>query len=607
MIVVAHLSDGSTVDVTRLAQFEANQPEMAVVSPAGLVTTKGIPGSVAVMARFQSHVDVLRISVPLGAPVGDLPPAQNFIDELVFKRLKELGLPPSPLCDDSTFLRRVTIDIAGRLPTREETLAFLDEKDPKKHEKLVDRLLASSDYADYFANKWSAVLRNRRPSDKDDPKPTAAFHAWVQDHLARNTPFDQMVRAILTAEGELDSAPTLVWYREVKEPTAQLEDVAQLFLGQRIQCARCHHHPLEKWSQQDYYGLAAFFSRLEVKDATAPKKGKKGEPDTPGQPFRVTFKPGKAEALNPRTNRQVRPAGLGGPELDIAPDADPRHKLVDWLTARDNPYFARALVNRYWKHFLGRGLVDPEDDLRVTNPASNPELLDALAKHFAAHNYDLKDLVRTICTSQVYRLSAEPNASNARDTQNFSRFLPRRLQAEVLLDAIDTVTGSKTAFKGVPAATRAVQLPDNQVDSYFLSAFGRPDSASACECERSGDASLAQALHLFNSEELLEKISGRKLVSASPQPTDPKGKKAPPKQPAGPTGTVGGRIRELLADKRTDPEKVRDLYLIALSRQPTRAETEAVLAHIKKKGDPQAGYEDILWALINTKEFLFNH
>jgi hypothetical protein len=619
MIVIAYLSDGSTLDVTQLAQFEANAPELVAVTPAGLVSAKGRPGSAAIMARFRSHVGVLRVTVPLGAPVADLPPARNFIDELVFKKLKELGLPPSAFCDDGTFLRRVTVDIAGQLPTKEETLQFLADNDPQKDEKLVNRLLASGDYADYFANKWSAVLRNRRPSDKDDPQPTAAFHAWIRDSLNQNKPYDRFVREILTVEGELSTSPLLVWYREVKEPTAQLEDVAQLFLGQRIQCARCHHHPLEKWSQQDYYGLAAFFSRLEIKDAVPPKKGKKGkkgekdQPDTPGQPFRVSFKSGKAEATNPRTNQKVRPAGLGGPELDIAPETDPRQKLVDWLTAKDNPYFARALVNRYWKHFLGRGLVDPEDDLRITNPPSNEELLDALAKHFIEHNYDLKDLVRSICSSRVYRLGVEPNAYNARDTQNFSRFLPRRLPAEVLLDAIDTVTGSRTVFKGVPASTRAVQLPDNQFESYFLSAFGRPDSASACECERSSDASLAQALHLFNSEELLEKISGRRVTLLSPassESKDQKNQKAKKEQANERlvnSGPVGGRIRELMADKRSDREKIEDLYLIALSRRPTRDEAETLLVHIQKKADARAAYEDILWALVNTKEFLFNH
>ncbi len=607
VIVVAHRSDGSTTDVTRLAQLESNQPPMAAVSPTGLVSARGVAGTVAVMARYQSHVAALRATVPLGALVPELPPARNFIDELVFKQWKTLGLPPSALCDDATFLRRATIDVAGRLPTLEEARQFLADGDPNKRDQLIDRLLAGGDYADWFANKWSAVLRNRRSSDKDDPKPTAAFHAWIRDSLDRNKPYDQFVREVLTAEGEMGAAAPLVWYREVKDPTAQLEDVAQLFLGQRIQCARCHHHPFERWSQQDYYGLAAFFSRLEVREATPVKKGKKGTPDTPGQPFRVSFKPGKAEALNPRTNRPVRPPGLGGPELDVPPETDPRRLLADWMTARDNPYFARALVNRYWKHFLGRGLVDPEDDLRATNPPGNPDLLDALARHFVDHHYDLKDLVRTICTSRVYHLDTEPNSHNAGDTQSFSRFGPRRLPAEVLLDAIDTVTGSKTAFPGVPASTRAVQLPDNQVGSYFLSVFGRPDAASACECERNGDASLAQALHLFNSGELLEKIGGRKPIPAAPEAKDPGGKKASPKPPPATSGPVGGRLKELLADKRPDREKVRDLYLVALAREPTREETEVLLAHLKKKSDPQAAYEDLLWAILNTKEFLFNH
>ncbi len=603
MIVLAHLGDNSTVDVTRLAQFELNQLEMAQVNSGGLVTAKGLPGRVAVMARYQSHVAVLQIAMPLGASV-DLPPVRNFIDELVFKQLKELGMPPSALCDDSTFIRRSTIDIAGRLPTKEETLKFLSDSDPKKHDRLIDRLLSSEDYADYFANKWGAVLRNRRSSEKDDPKPTALFHAWIRDGLLHNKPFDQFVREILTTHGELSESPPLVWYREVKDPTSQMEDVAQLFLGQRIQCARCHHHPLEKWSQQDYFALAAFFSQLEIKDAVPLKKNKKGVPDTPAQPFRVSFKPGKAELLHPRTNRPVRPAGLDSAELDIPPEVDPREKLADWLTATGNPFFARALVNRYWKHFFGRGLVHPEDDLRATNPAGNQALLEALEKHFIAHHFDLKDLVRVICTSQVYHFGAEPNAYNALDSQNFSRFLPQRLQAEVLLDAIDTLTGSKTAFKGMPATARAVQLPDNLIQSYFLSAFGRPDSASACECERNGDANLAQVLHLYNSEELLEKISGQKPAPAKAG-KDSKDKKTP--KPSGSNGPVGGRLKELIADKRPDREKLSDLYLIAFSRKPTQQEVDTMLAHIRKMNDTRSAYEDILWAIVNTKEFLFNH
>jgi hypothetical protein len=372
-----------------------------------------------------------------------------------------------------------------------------------------------------------------------------------------------------------------VWFRELKEATAQVEDAAQLFLGQRIACAKCHHHPFEKWSQEDYYGMTAFFSNVVVKLPPPPAKGKKpkkGEPvPVVVRLASVSVKSGKASAVNPRTGKPVKPTGLGGKTLDVPGDEDPRNKLVDWMTAKDNPFFAKTLVNRYWKHFMGRGLVDPEDDMRATNPASNPELLDALAKSFADSNYDLKKLIRTICTSTVYQLSAVPNEHNASDRQNYSRFLPKRLHAEVLLDAIDDVTLSRTTFKGVPNKTRAVQLPDNLFDSYFLSVFGRPDAASACECERSSDASLAQCLHMLNSQEILGKAAGP-------------------------------RARELARDKRPHAERLRDLYLTALSREPSKEETAALQAHIeKKKGNEQGAYEDILWVLINTKEFLFNH
>jgi hypothetical protein len=575
LVVVARFSDGSARDVTRMTQFESNQPELAEASATGQVTAHRLPGVVAVMARFQSHVDVFRATIPLGAAVESLPPANNFIDELVFKQLQKLGLPPSSPCDDATFLRRVTIDIAGRLPTLAEREQFLADKDADRYARLVDHLLDSSDYADYFANKWGAILRNRRASTADDSRPTAAFHDWIRDSLHQNRPYDQFARAILTAAGEEVKSPPVVWYREVKDAAAQTEDAAQLFLGQRIGCARCHHHPFEKWSQQDYYGLAAFFSRLDVTDPPAPKP-KKGAKPEPKPPLVVSHKPGDPEMMNPRTGRLVPPVPLGGKPVEVAAGADPRAKLADWMAERDNPFFARALVNRYWKHFFGRGLVEPEDDLRATNPPTNPELLDALAKHFVEHHYDLKDLIRTLCTSQVYRLSAVPNAHNADDRQNFSRFLPKRLQAEVLLDAIDEVTGAKTAFKGMAKGTRAVQLPDNLVDSYFLSVFGRPDSASACECERSSDATLAQCLHMFNSAELLAKVGGT-------------------------------RAKQLAADPRPHAERLRDLYLAALSREPTKEETAILVAYVEGRKDVQAAYEDVVWAVINTKEFLFNH
>jgi hypothetical protein len=577
IIVIAHHSDGSTRDVTRLTQLEANQPDMAEVSLTGLVSTKDLPGSVAVMTRYQSHVDVYRGTVPLGAPMNDMPGTKNYVDELAFARLKMLGLPPSAPCDDATFIRRATIDIAGRLPTAAEAREFSADADPDKHEKLIDRLLASDDYAYYFANKWSSVLRNRRNSANDDVKPTMAFHQWIFEGLKSNKPYDQFAREILTVKGEEGKDPAVVWYRELKEPSAMLEDAAQLFLGQRLQCARCHHHPFEKWSQEDYYGFAAFFSQVEVAAAKPAKKAAKNTPEEPATPAKVTVKSAAPKATNVKTGLDVKPTGLGGAPLDVSAGDDARVKLAEWMSEKDNPFFAHTLVNRYWKHFFGRGLVDPEDDLRITNPPTNPELLDALARDFVDGKFDTKNLIRTICTSRVYRLSAIPNEYNAEDRQNFSRYVPKRLNAEVLLDAVDSVTLAKTTFKGMPDGTRAVHLPDNLFDSYFLSVFGRPDSASPCECERSTDASLAQCLHMFNSTEVLGKVSG-------------------------------ARAAQLAADKRPHSERLRDLYLAALAREPSPEETAALVEHIEKKADNVKGaYEDIIWAVINSKEFMFNH
>lgn len=605
LAVIAHLSDGSTEDVTRLTQFEPNEPTLAEVSPTGLVTAKRLPGAVAIMARFQTHVAVFRALVPLGAPMGKLPPTRNLVDDLVFKQLRRLGIPPSAECDDATFLRRATLDLAGRLPTLTETQQFLADRAPDRHERLVDRLLASDDYATYLAGTWANVLRNRRALPSEDTAPTAAFHTWIKDHLKKNTPFDQFARALLTATGEEVKTPPVVWYRELREPSAQVEDVAQLFLGQRLACAKCHHHPFERWTQDDYWGLSAFFARVEVKLPTTAKK--KGKNKAVREPARVAHRPGIAQAVNPRTGQALKPRGLGGAVLEIAPDADPRARLADWLTAADNPFFAQALANRTWKHFFGRGLVEPEDDLRITNPPSNPELLDALARFVVASKFDVKKLTRLLCTSTAYRLSAVPNAHNADDRQNFSHFGLRRLHAEVLLDAVDVVTGSTTRFAGLPEGTRAVQLPDNQFPSYFLSVFGRPDAASACECERGSDSTLAQSLYLFNSEELREKIRGRTQPAAEVKSK----KKNPPKKtstPAVVNGTVGGRLRQLLKDSRPDREKVRELYLIALSRVPTSEELAVATDYLEaRRDDPASAYEDIIWALLNTKEFQFNH
>lgn len=599
LAVIAHYSDGTARDVTRLAQFESNDSDIASASEMGVIATQEHTGSAAIMARFQTHVDLCRVTVPLGQSIAKLPPAKNFIDDAVFKQWQKLGLPPSAVCDDATFLRRVTIDLAGRLPTLEETQAFLADKSNDKRDKLVDRLLASPDYADFFANKWNAVLRNKRQSLKDDLKPTAAFHSWIRSSLHENKPYDQFVREIVTASGEEIASPPVSWYREVKDVFSQVEDVCQLFLGTRIQCARCHHHPLEKWSQQDYYGMAAFFSRLEYKKPPPLAKGEKKPKNAPPPLTHIVHAAGMAKSQNPRTKLDVKPTPLAAPPLMIANDVDPRAKLAEWLTSKENPLFAKALVNRYWKHFLGRGLCEPEDDIRITNPPTNPELLDALAKHFIEEKYDLKKLVRAICVSTTYQLSSEPNEWNKSDRQNFSRFTQRRLNAEVLFDAIDQVTLAKSEFPGMPAGTRAVQLPDQAFESYFLTVFGRPDATSACECERSAEVSLAQMLHLMNSFEVLAKIAG----NAPKGKANPKDKKGPPQSKV----TPGQRLNQIVADKRPHEQKIRDLYLIAFTREPGPRELQLLLAHIQRQSDVRAAYEDILWVMVNSEEFLFNH
>lgn len=566
LIVLARYSDGSFEDVTRSALYEPNDPEMAETSVTGLVTTTELSGDVAIMARYQGHVGVFRASIPLGVETPALPEPTNFIDEHIFAKLNALGIPPSAPCDDATFIRRVTVDLSGRLPTTEEAAAFMADGSLDKRDRWIDQLLASGDYADYFARKWSAVLRNKR-ENANFKHGTYAFHSWIRHSLYTNKPYDEFVGEIVGASGEVGQHPPVVWYREVKDASQQVEDTAQLFLGLRIQCARCHHHPFEKWSQDDYYHFQAFFSRV----------GRK--PGDQANEERIYHKRGTAKAKNPRSGEQLSPAGLGDEVLELDPSSDPRQSLVAWMTDPENPFFAKALANRYWKHFFDRGLVDPEDDMRVTNPASNPELLNALATHFVESGFDLKELVRTICRSQTYQLSSEPNEYNLTDKQNYSRFYPRRLQAEVLLDAINQVTNSTTSFGGLPPGTRAVQLPDEGVNNYFLNVFGSPQSDTACECERSQEANLAQSLHLLNSSEVQGKLSSDSSHAA------------------------------LLAAKEDVPhtDRIAELYQRVYSRAPIEEELAIAVAHIDKTENKRQAYEDILWALVNTKEFLFNH
>ena len=570
--VLAQYSDGTVEDVTRMALYEPNNTDLAESTETGLVHTLDLAGEVAVMARYQGQVATFRATVPLGAPVTNVPPIRNFVDEAVFNKLKLLGIPPSHVCDDGTFLRRVSIDIAGKLPTDEEVRDFLADTDPEKRDKLIDRLLDSPEYADYFANKWNMVLRNKKRNN-DDLAGTFSFYQWIWDSLYENKPYDEFVGDILTASGDPESNPAVIWYREVAQTNEQVEDVAQLFLGVRIQCARCHHHPFEKWSQNDYYGFAAFFSRVGKKNLAA------GE-NSPARDRRVFHNVGIAQAQNPRSGAQLKPTALGLEPYDVPAERDPRVFLANWMSSPENPFFAKSLVNRYWKHFFDRGIVEPEDDMRETNPPSNPELLDGLAQHFIESNFDLKQLIRTICQSSAYQLSSLPNDYNLKDKQNFSRYYPKRLSAEVLYDAFHQVTATSQNYSGLPPGTSALQLRDVSVAPYFLKVFGQPAADTACECERSMEANLAQSLHLLNSSEVQGKIANG-----------------------------SGRAAKLAGDtERPHEERLKELYHWVYSRDPDTEEIAIAMAHIEKHPEkPQLAYEDILWALINTKEFLFNH
>ena len=577
--VIARYSDERERDVTSTALFESNDSAMAQVTPGGLVRILDLPGKVAVMVRYQSRVSVFNASVPLGAEVRELPPSRNFVDDSVFANLKELGIPPSPICDDATFLRRVSMDIAGRGPTDEERTHFFASQEANKREQVIDGLIRSSEYADFFANKWTAMLKNRR-DDASDITSNFAFHAWVRDSLLANKPYDQMVRELLAATGTVIANPPVVWYKRVKEPKQQVEDVAQLFLGVRMQCAQCHHHPFERWSQDDYYSFSAFFTQVGRKPTA-----------TRGEDM-IFHKRGMAAATNIKSGHVLKPAALGDAIPAIAADEDPRLKLADWMSSPSNPFFAKAIVNRYWKHFFRRGLVEPEDDIRETNPPSNPELLAALEQHFIASGFDLKSLVKIITSSNAYQLSAVPNQYNIADQQNYSRYYPRRLQAEVFLDAIDDLTSSRTEFPNLPSGTRAIALPDNSYNngSPFLKVFGRPENESVCECERVQSSSLAQCLHLINAKDIKSKLA-----------------------------TSNGRADRLAKSDQSSEEKIRELYSVAFSREPRADELNAGKDFLAEPGvdaagnpiDPQKAnqevFQDLIWALINTKEFLFNH
>jgi hypothetical protein len=576
--VTAQYSDGSTADITRWAKFSSTDEGVATVDDnSGKVKVNG-SGEAAITVWYSSKVLYARVSSPYPNQVDPKAyegfPVRNFIDELALKKWRQLNLAPSPLATDSAFIRRAYLDAAGILPTAEEVEQFLADTDPNKRAKLVDRLLEREEFTDYWAYKLSDLLLVS--SRKLNPTAMWDLYYWIRESVRTNKPWDQFAKEIFTSAGSTRDNGALNYFVLHKDPIDLTENVTQAFLGQRLTCARCHNHPLEKWTQKQYYQMANLFSRVGIKNG--------GEPGD-----NVVFAKVSGDINHPRLLKPMRPAPLDGTELNLDDARDRRAHFAEWLTSPQNPYFARNIVNRVWGNYFGRGLVDPIDDVRATNPASNEELFAATVKDFIANGHDLRRLMRAILNSSTYQLSSEANATNGADNKYYSKYVVRRLPAEVLSDAMSQVTGVPTAFPGMPPGTRALQLPDVRVQSQFLDVFGRPARIICDAGERSSDPSIAQALHVINGETL-----NRKLMAAD--------------------GAVHLFIKLGLSDNRM----IDQLYLSAFSRLPSNDERRAMIEQLSKakmaSGPPDAqresrkqAVEDMAWAILTSKEFLFNH
>ncbi|HUF62468.1 MAG TPA: DUF1549 and DUF1553 domain-containing protein [Verrucomicrobiales bacterium] len=571
--VEAHYAGGRRRDVTAWSDFSSTNEPVAEVDGEGRVTVGSRSGETVIIARFLGQVDTARLTAPaatrLPAERYAALPRAGFVDDLVYDRLQELGLFPSDPAGDEVFLRRVTLDLVGRLPTADEARVFLTDGSESKRARWIDALLQEPGYADYWAGKWADLLRSN--PDRVGVKSVYVIDQWLRDCFRRNEPYDRMARAVLEARGSTHRDGPTVVYRDRREPEDLATLVSQIFLGTRLECARCHHHPNEKWSQQDFFQLAACFGSIE-------RRGTGVSPPISGSPEFVFHGKGRP-VRHPVTQEELSPRPPDGPALTVEEGGDPRSALADWMTAPSNPFFGRAAVNRVWAELMGRGFVEPVDDLRVTNPPGNQALLDALARDFAEKGYDFKHLLRTIANSRVYQASSEANAWNVGDTENHARSLRRRLPAEVLADAVAKVTDVPDQFQGLPEGVRALETWNFKIDSNLLDAFGRPDSSSDCPCERNRGSSVVQALHLMNSEELQAKL------------THPE-----------------GRVARLAASGLPVEAIVEELYLTAFSRFPNEHERDVCRqAFARESQSPREAAEDILWALVNSAEFVFNH
>jgi Protein of unknown function (DUF1549)/Protein of unknown function (DUF1553) len=563
MVVRAKYSDGSDRDVTSLALFLSNNDNSAKISADGLVTANE-RGEAYIMARFATFT--------VGSQVLVLPkglkftwpnvPENNYVDTLVHNKLKKLRIVPTTVCDDETFLRRVFLDVVGVLPTPEEHAKFMASKDPKKREILVDDLLGRKDFAELWVLKWAELLQIRSSNDVSY-KSMLLYYNWLQDKIARNVPVNEWVQELLGASGGTFKSPATNFYQNERDILKVTENVAQVFMGMRIQCAQCHNHPFDRWTMDDYYGFSAFFSQIGRKPGDDPRE-------------LIIFNSRGGEVSNPVTKKLMKPRFLGGIEPDLK-GQDRREAMGKWLASPENPYFATSLANRVWQHFFGTGIIDEVDDVRISNPASNPELLAELGKKFTGYKYDFKKLVRDICLSRTYQLSTRTNDSNAGDTRNFARAYLRRIKAETFLDCICQVTDTKNKFPGLPLGARAVQIADGSISNYFLSTFGRATRETVCSCEVRLEPTLSQSLHLLNGEATTQRI------------------------------LQGNLIAKRLGEKKSHAVIIEELFVRCVSRKPSAEEVAKLMKLVAEEKDQKQALEDVFWSLLNSREFMFNH
>lgn len=571
ILVQARYSDGSTEEVTRWAKFGTTDEGVAVVGDEGEVQIVGT-GSTAITAWYSSQLAFAEISAPREGSLSKDAFAEaertNFVDDLVLEKLESLNIEPAGICNDEAFIRRVFLDTIGILPTPEEVEAFVSDSGSAKRSALVDSLLDRPEFVDYWTYKWSdlLLLSSRKLKTGRDLN---SFYRFIRESVANNKPWDDFVTDILTAKGSTQKNGASAYFLMHKETTDLVETTSQAFLGMSITCARCHNHPLEKWTQNDYYGMANLFARVKLKNG----KGDGNDVDVQPNPFGNIVHPNLGEPLPPRP--------LDGEAIPLDAPGDRRERLAEWLTSPENPYFTRAIVNRVWKNYMGRGIVDPEDDLRLTNPPSNEKLLAALANDLARHDYDLKHLMRTILNSASYHRSSVPSDPSKPDSKYYSQYILRRLPAEIILDAYSQVTDVPTPFGGYPAGYRATQLRDSEIASYFLTAFGRPERKQTCSCERTEDANIAQTLHIANGDTLNDKLRNDQSLIAK-------------------------RVEEEVDDASILDE----IFLRSLSRAPLQNEKTRALALLEDddaKENRRQAIEDLAWAVLSSKEFLFNH